>query len=298
MAGPYYTAEQWARDVLAGLGNQNPSQQQVDFLKGWNISEGGGYAPAQGVPSYNPINTSEPAPGSTCQNCALGYHVQNYPNYRTGLAAILKNLQGGYYPDIVAYLRGLPYNGAALVREFNMFICGTPTCGGYHYSTYGPAGLAARGAGTNNLIPGYRPPTPAGINLGAHAVMRGPATPGGSNTPADYRPVQQQIQSGLGKPGPATEQISGTLAIRPPSIPVSIGAINPYQAQALPLYTSPTNGHVTGGSPTPGGLNNPVRLPATPPASRPSPAPKPAAQSNPHAIQKAAQSGKQGAHPR
>ena len=319
MAGPYYTADQWARDVLAGLGNKNPTQQQVDFLKGWNISEGGGYAPAQGVPSYNPINTSEPAPGSTCQNCALGYHVQNYPNYQTGLAAILKNLQGGYYPDIVAYLRGQPYNSAALVREFNMFICGTPDCRAYPYGTYGPAGLANRGAGTNRIIPGYRPPsTPSSLpapNVPAHAIMHGPVRPGGGGTataPADQRPIQQQIQSGLGNAGPQSESVTGTLNITPPANPVTPPA---GPARIFPLYSQMQTSWLTGGRPLPGATNKSTGMPSTPPSSRgstppskpstitpkptsPSPAPKPAAQSKPTAIQKAAQSGTQGAHPR
>lgn len=157
--GPTYTREQWARDVLHGLGNNNPTQEQVNFLVGWSKSEAGG-GPGNWPGQYNPINTSEPMPGSTCMNCDIGYSVQNYQSYQQGLAAILKNLLGGRYNAIVAYLRGQGYNAQQINQQMNMFICGSYDCGGYHYSRYSPANLAAQGAGYGgDVLPGYRPPT-------------------------------------------------------------------------------------------------------------------------------------------
>lgn len=73
------------------------TQQNVTFLDNWQATEGG-------KATYNPLNTTEPAPGATplAGNPA---GVKNYPTGAAGIAATAKTLENGRYPAVVAALR-------------------------------------------------------------------------------------------------------------------------------------------------------------------------------------------------
>lgn len=65
------------------------------LLRAWARAEGG-------TARYNPLNTTEPWPGSTDYN-SVG--VKNYPSGAAGIAATAATLVNGHYNGIVADLR-------------------------------------------------------------------------------------------------------------------------------------------------------------------------------------------------
>jgi hypothetical protein len=83
----------WARAELRALGDPR-TPADVTSLVAWQNREGGGGA-------NNPLNTTEPAPGSTVFN-SVG--VQNYPAPGEGVAATAVTLRNGNYGDILSAL--------------------------------------------------------------------------------------------------------------------------------------------------------------------------------------------------
>src|SRR5690349_6827936 len=75
----------WEADVLAGLGNTQPTRATLAYLAAWHRAEGGSA-------SYNWLNTTQPADGATEYN-SVG--VKNYPSYATGIQATIGTLQNG-----------------------------------------------------------------------------------------------------------------------------------------------------------------------------------------------------------
>lgn len=73
--------------------------ENVCALTGWALAEGGHFTP--GGARFNPLNTSQPAPGSTIFN-SVG--VRNYPDWSVGLSATITTLNLGYYTAIRAAL--------------------------------------------------------------------------------------------------------------------------------------------------------------------------------------------------
>lgn len=97
-----YSLLQWSRDVLASLGNTNPSQQTQDWLASWATFETSGPPGA----AFNPLNTTQPAPGSTLFNTlSPGFGVRNYTSYQQGVQVVASQIANGYYPEIAADLR-------------------------------------------------------------------------------------------------------------------------------------------------------------------------------------------------
>lgn len=132
------TWQGWERDVLSALGVP-VTQQNTSFLDSWANAEGGSA-------SFNPMNTTQPATGSTNYN-SVG--VKNYPDAATGTAATVKTLTNGYYPDIVAALQsGNPFNKItdALKSQLNTWgtgsswLSGNPTSGATGSSPWNNAG--------------------------------------------------------------------------------------------------------------------------------------------------------------
>lgn len=70
-------------------------RQNRRLLKAWARAEGG-------TARYNPLNTTEPWPGSTNYNSA---GVKNYPNGAAGISATAATLVNGHYDGLVADLR-------------------------------------------------------------------------------------------------------------------------------------------------------------------------------------------------
>lgn len=95
----------WAVDLLARLGNTQPSAGVVRFLVQWSIAEdAGGSAFARN----NPLNTTLCLPGrmTGAINGDGACGVQGYATYEDGLEATTQTLAGGAYTEIVAGLLG------------------------------------------------------------------------------------------------------------------------------------------------------------------------------------------------
>lgn len=117
----------WQRDVEKAA--HVPATKQNDaFLTEWQGHEGGSA-------SFNPMNTTQPAAGTTDYN-SVG--VKNYPSRQIGAAATAQTLRNGYYPAIVAALQsGDPYgkgDHAAINKELD---------------TWGTGGFLGSGGGSS-----------------------------------------------------------------------------------------------------------------------------------------------------
>ena len=69
--------------------------QSRKLLKAWAKAEGG-------TARFNPLNTTQPWPGSTDYNSV---HVKNYPTGAAGISATATTLVNGHYDGIVRDLR-------------------------------------------------------------------------------------------------------------------------------------------------------------------------------------------------
>lgn len=84
----------WEQQVLQDIGAP-VTQANVDFLDTWQQFEGGGA-------TYNPLNTTQSAEGSSSYNSA---GVQNFTSPEEGAAATASTLENGYYPNLLAALQ-------------------------------------------------------------------------------------------------------------------------------------------------------------------------------------------------
>lgn len=91
----------WAYQVLHSIGAPT-TPTNIATLWNWSIKESGRSPLVNGSIHNNPLNTTQPAPGSTSAN-SVG--VQSYPDISTGATATAQTLLNGYYPDIVSALR-------------------------------------------------------------------------------------------------------------------------------------------------------------------------------------------------
>ena len=89
-----YDRAQFARDLLDRLGAP-ATESNLTALSAWMAAEGGSAA-------YNPLNTTQPAAGTTDYN-SVG--VKNYGDLATGLNATVQTLTNGHYAGILAALR-------------------------------------------------------------------------------------------------------------------------------------------------------------------------------------------------
>lgn len=83
----------WARAELRTLGFPR-TPANVTSLVAWQAREGGGGA-------FNPLNSTQPAPGATVFN-SVG--VRNYPDAAEGVKATAVTMRNGNYGDILAAL--------------------------------------------------------------------------------------------------------------------------------------------------------------------------------------------------
>src|SRR5581483_9788858 len=84
----------WAIDLLAGLGNREPTLETVLYTVAWQQAE-------NTEARYNPIATTQDMPGATTFNSD---GVKDYNSYQDGVDATVKTL-------------GYSYNGYADIRE-------------------------------------------------------------------------------------------------------------------------------------------------------------------------------------
>jgi hypothetical protein len=128
----------WEASLLAAIGAPVTSTN-VQFLDAWQNAEGG-------QAENNPLNTTHQATGATAYNTfnanGVTYHVWNYPDASTGLAATAQTLSG--YSNIVAALQsGNPYtygNQAGLASDLGTWGTGSAFLGSSSAAT--PAGAA------------------------------------------------------------------------------------------------------------------------------------------------------------
>lgn len=98
----------YAQAILRGIGAP-VNFNNVTAMLAWMQAEGGSAR-------YNPLNTTQPAPGAAAYN-SVG--VRNYTSYQQGLSATLQTLRNGNYGGILAALRAgsSPYNLAAAISH-------------------------------------------------------------------------------------------------------------------------------------------------------------------------------------
>ena len=99
---PVVEGDPFAVQVLAGLGNYQPSKATLTFIEAWKRGEGTEAA-------FNPLATTQPAEGATCfnHNAAGQCLVRNYTSFEQGVQATVETISNGFYPHI---LHGLQTN--------------------------------------------------------------------------------------------------------------------------------------------------------------------------------------------
>ncbi|HEX6475812.1 MAG TPA: peptidoglycan DD-metalloendopeptidase family protein, partial [Acidimicrobiales bacterium] len=98
------TPSDFSRALLAALGEPNTGAN-VQALDAWQEAEGG-------FVHLNPLNTTQPAQGSTTWN-SVG--VKSYPDWKTAIRATAQTMRNGQYRDILAALKG-GNNAGAVAR--------------------------------------------------------------------------------------------------------------------------------------------------------------------------------------
>jgi hypothetical protein len=96
-SGGSYTPRSFARAVLRAEGDPR-TPANVCAIVSWEAAEGGHW---NNTAAYNPLNTTQPEPGSSPMN-PVG--VQSYTSWHEGLRATVDTLNNGNYPGILAAL--------------------------------------------------------------------------------------------------------------------------------------------------------------------------------------------------
>jgi hypothetical protein len=96
-AGSSYTAASWAAALLTA-GGWPQTACNLSAVTAWERAEGGHWANGA---RFNPLNTTQPEPGSWSMNSA---GVQAYPSWRSGFAATLATLGNGRYGPVLSAL--------------------------------------------------------------------------------------------------------------------------------------------------------------------------------------------------
>lgn len=102
---PGKSIQDWAHDVLSGLGMPT-STQNMETMITWANTESGGYNPNAAGGRYNPLNTTEGAVGYVGQGGSQG-DIKDFGTYDQGVQAIVHNLtktKGAGYEHILAGL--------------------------------------------------------------------------------------------------------------------------------------------------------------------------------------------------
>jgi peptidoglycan hydrolase CwlO-like protein len=92
-----YTQQTWARALLKNLGVP-VTDANVSAIYSWEMAEGGHWYNAA---HFNPLNTTQSAPGATSMN-SVG--VKAYTSWEQGFTATITTLFNGYYAGILAAL--------------------------------------------------------------------------------------------------------------------------------------------------------------------------------------------------
>ena len=195
-----YTRQQFVTDVLRGIGNNTPSGNIIGWMVAWTVAETGHPSGAYQGASYNLLNTTQPAPGTTDFN-SIG--VKNYTSYAQGIAATVQTLQNGYYPVLLQALQtnnqtALGFGGSpspGVMANLNTW-CGS--CG------YGNAFVMNAGAFSTEVFAGTPTSTPVGTQTGGTP----PPTSTGVTTPPVTPPKKKSGDSGplRRKSGPLSER--------------------------------------------------------------------------------------------
>ena len=172
-----YTRQQFVTDVLRGIGNNTPSGNIIGWMVAWTVAETGHPSGSYQGASYNLLNTTQPAPGTTNFN-SIG--VKNYTSYAQGIAATVQTLQNGYYPALLAALQtnnqtALGFGGSpspGVMANLNTW-CGS--CG------YGNAFVMNAGAFSTEVFAGTPTNTPVGTPPPQGGIP--PTTSTGGTTP-------------------------------------------------------------------------------------------------------------------
>ncbi|WP_249009260.1 hypothetical protein [Conexibacter sp. DBS9H8] len=116
------TPQSFAQSLLSQL-NLPTTTQNLKIIVGWEKAEGGA-GPQFGVPNnvaaYNPLNSTQPMPGSVS---TPGPGVQAYVNWAQGLQATIQTLGNGNYAAILSMLQGgnAPSSVAAQVIDSSVW---------------------------------------------------------------------------------------------------------------------------------------------------------------------------------
>lgn len=95
--GGRYTQESWARELLRRAGFPQTAEN-VRAIVSWEMAEGGHWF---NTAYYNPLNTTQPAPGATPMN-SVG--VKAYTSWEQGFAATITTMRNGFYDGVLAAL--------------------------------------------------------------------------------------------------------------------------------------------------------------------------------------------------
>ena len=93
-----YTPRSWARALLSGTGLPRTACN-LAAITAWEAAEGGNW---ENTATYNPLNTTQPEPGSSSMNSV---NVQAYTSWPEGFTATVTTLDNGNYPGILSALR-------------------------------------------------------------------------------------------------------------------------------------------------------------------------------------------------
>lgn len=96
----------WRFRLLRAVHGKGNAQNRK-LLAAWERAEGG-------EAHYNPLNTTEPWPGSWNYNSA---GVKDYASGKDGIAATAATLTDGHYPGIVADLRAGTWTAKQIVER-------------------------------------------------------------------------------------------------------------------------------------------------------------------------------------
>lgn len=96
-AGSSYTPASWAAAFLAG-GGWPQTACNLAAIQAWEAAEGGQW---DNSAQYNPLNTTQPEPGSWTVNSA---GVQAFPTWQEGFTANLAVIRNGLYGPVLSAL--------------------------------------------------------------------------------------------------------------------------------------------------------------------------------------------------
>jgi len=96
--GSAYTPASWAAALLSA-GSFPQTSCNLAAVAAWENAEGGNW---QNAAAFNPLDTTQPEPGSWGINSV---NVQAYPSWQAGFTATLTTLGNGNYGPIVSALR-------------------------------------------------------------------------------------------------------------------------------------------------------------------------------------------------